>query len=65
MYLFEGLLKHTKERKASLTFVTYMAENGLGVVKGSVPVRSIKVRYGENKIFPLVLAYKYAESYGK
>lgn len=45
-YLFDGRLKHTKERMASLAFEAFMTENGLGVVKGSVPARWAAARAG-------------------
>lgn len=45
-YLFDGRLKHTRERAAFLAFEAFMAENGLGVVKGSVPARWAAVRAG-------------------
>ncbi len=55
-YLFDGRLKNTKERTASLAFEAFMTENGLGVVKGSVPARLAAVRAGlgffrENNFF--------------
>lgn len=45
-YLFDGRLNHTKERKATLAFEAFMSENGLGIVKGSVPARLAAVRAG-------------------
>ena len=56
MYLFDGRLKHTKERKASMTFEAFVEENGIGIVKGSVPARLAAVRAGlghfrENNFF--------------
>ena len=55
-YVFDGRLKHTEERRASLAFEAFMSENGLGIVKGSVPARLAAVRAGlgffrENNFF--------------
>lgn len=46
MYLFDGRLKHTKERNASLAFEAFLAENSISIVKGSVPARLSAVRAG-------------------